>query len=64
MATYVTSQNPDSCRNFLAKINATNLTELPFFNLIFRLLRLEKRNEDGSEMASSSTKLFKASCAS
>ena len=35
-----------------------------FFNLICRLLRMEKRSEDGSEMASSSTKLFKASCAS
>ena len=35
-----------------------------FFNLICRLLRLEKRSEDGSEMASSSTKLFEASCAS
>ena len=28
------------------------------------LLRLGKRSEDGSEMASSSTKLFEASCAS
>ena len=68
MATYVPSQpriqNPDSCRNFLAKIYATNLAELTFFNLICRLLRLEKRSEDGSEMASSSTKLFEASCAS
>ena len=68
MATYVPFQpriqNPDSCRNFLAKIYATNLAELTFFNLICRLLRLEKRSEDGSEMASSSTKLFEASCAS
>ena len=68
MATYVPSQpriqNPDSCRNFLAKIYATNLAELTFFDLICRLLRLEKRSEDGSEMASSSTKLFEASCAS
>ena len=65
---YVPSQpripNPDSRRNFLAKIYATNLAELTFFNLICRLLRLEKRSEDGSEMASSSTKLFGASCAS
>ena len=64
MATYVPSQpriqNPDSCRNFLA----TNLAEMTFFNMICRLLRLEKRSEDGSEMASSSTKLFEASCAS
>ena len=34
MATYVPSQsriqNPDSCRNFLAKIYATNLAELTF----------------------------------
>ena len=48
---------------FFAKIYATNLAELTFFNLICRLLRLEKRSEDGSEMASS-TKLFEASCAS
>ena len=65
---YVPSQpripNPDSRRNFLAKIYATNLAELTFFNLICRLLRLEKQSEDGSEMASSSTKLFEASCAS
>ena len=68
MAPYVPSQpriqNPDSCRNFLAKISATNLAELTFFNMICRLLRLEKRSEDGSKMASSSTKLFEASCAS
>ena len=67
MAPYVPSQpriqSPDSCRNFLAKIYATNLAELTFFNMICRLLRLEKRSEDGSEMASS-TKLFEASCAS
>ena len=44
--------------NFLAKIYATNLAELTFFNLICRLLRLGKRSEDGSEMAASSTKLF------
>ena len=66
MATYLPSQpriqNPHSCWNFFAKIYATNLAELTFFNLICRLLRLEKRNEDGSEMASSSTKLFEASC--
>ena len=42
----------------------TNVAELTFFDLICRLLRLEKRSEDGSEMASSSTKLFGASCAS
>ena len=68
MDTYVPSQpkiqNPDSWRNFLAKIYATNLAELTFFNLVCRLLKMEKRSEDGSEMASSSTKLFKASCAS
>ena len=69
MATYIPSQpriqNPDSCRNFLAKIYATNLAELTFFNLDYaKLLRLEKRSKDGSEMASSSTKLFEASCAS
>ena len=38
MATYVPSQpriqNPDSCRNVLAKIYATNLAELTFFKLI------------------------------
>ena len=58
--------NPDSYRNFLAKIYATNLqlAELTFFSLICRLLRLEQRSQDGSEMASSSTKLFEASCAS
>ena len=50
--------------NFLAKIYATNLAELTFLNLICRLLRLGKRSEDGSEMASSSTQLFEASCAS
>ena len=69
MAPYVPSQpriqSPDSCGNFLAKIYATNLAELTFFKLIYRLLRLEKRSDsDGSEMASSSTKLFEASCAS
>ena len=68
MATYVPSQpriqNPDSCRNFLATIYAANLAELTFFNLIYWLLRLEKRSQDGSEMACSSTTLFEASCAS
>ena len=34
------------------------------FFLIYRLLRLKKGGEDRSEMASSSTKLFEASCAS
>ena len=65
---YVPSQpripNPDSRRNFLAKIYAANLAELTFFNLIRGLLRLAKRSEDGSEMASSSTKLFEAFCVS
>ena len=69
MATYVPSQpriqNPDSCRNFLAKMYAANLAELTFFNLDYaKLLRLEKRSKDGSEIAFSSTKLFEASCAS
>ena len=50
--------------NCLAKIYATNLAELTFLNLICRLLRLGKRSEDASEMASSSTQLFEASCAS
>ena len=54
MDTYVPSQpkiqNPDSWRNFLAKIYATNLAELTFFNLVCRLLRMEKRSEDGSDL--------------
>ena len=68
MATYVPSQprirNPDSYRSFLAEIYVTKLAELTFFDLICRLVRLAEQREDGSEMASSSTKLFKASCAS
>ena len=63
MATYVPPQhriqNPDSYTNFLAKSYATNLAELTFFNLTCRLLRLEKRSEDGSKMASSSTNYSK-----
>ena len=44
---------------------AANLAELTFFNLDYaKLLRLEKRSKDGSEIASSSTKLFEASRAS
>ena len=54
MDTYVPSQpkiqNPDSCRNFLAKIYATNFAELTFFNLVCRLLRMEKRSEDGLDL--------------
>ena len=68
MATYVPSQprirNPDSYRSFLAEIYVTKLAELTFFDLICRLVRLAEQREDGSEMASSSTKLFEASCPS
>ena len=49
---------------FLRKFTLQTWQSCLFFNLICGLLWLEKRSEDGSEMASSSTKLFKASCAS
>ena len=59
------NSKPRFMQKLLAKIYATNLAELTFFNLDYaKLLRLEKRSKDGSEMASSFTKLFKASCAS
>ena len=63
MATYVPSQpkiqNPDSRRNFLAKIYATNLAELTFF-FEMQVTELKRR----WIRRASSTKLFEASCAS
>ena len=35
---------------FLRKFYATNLAELTFFNLVCRLLRMEKRSEDGLDL--------------
>ena len=63
-----TFSTQNSKPRFMQKLSRENLRyklgRVDFFNLICRLLRLEKRSEDGSEMASSSTKLFEASCAS